>query len=67
MSDSETPESYRKALARIEEIVDAIENKDLDVDELSGMVQQALSLIKLCKGKLKNAELDLEKALKELE
>lgn len=64
---SSQPYSYKEALAKIEEIVNTIENEEPDVDELSEMVHNALTLIKTCKNKLKNTEAALDKALKELD
>lgn len=48
--------TYNEALAQLETIVQAIENENLDVDELSDKVKTALGLIEFCKTKLKSTE-----------
>lgn len=58
---------YKEAIARIEAIVNRIENDEPDVDELNELVQEALTLLKQCKDKLKNTEAELNKTLKEID
>ncbi len=58
---------YKEALSRIEAIVNKIENDEPDVDELNDLVQEALSLLKICKDKLKKTESELNKTLKEID
>jgi exodeoxyribonuclease VII small subunit len=58
---------YKEALTRIEAIVNKIESNEPDVDELNDLVQEALSLLKQCKEKLKNTETELNKTLKEID
>lgn len=48
--------TYREATQELEEILRAIENDSVDVDELTQKVQRSSQLIKLCKEKLRNAE-----------
>ncbi|WP_242927238.1 exodeoxyribonuclease VII small subunit [Pontibacter vulgaris] len=48
--------TYREATQELEEILRAIENDAVDVDELTQKVQRSSQLIKLCKEKLRNAE-----------
>jgi len=59
--------SYKAAVAEIEEIVQRIEEDEPDVDELAGMVQRALTLLKECKSKLKNTQGQLDQALAQFE
>lgn len=59
--------NYKKALEEIEVIVQKIENKEPDVDELSTMVKRAAELIKQCKTKLKDTGEDLEDIIQDLE
>ncbi|WP_192821537.1 exodeoxyribonuclease VII small subunit [Rufibacter sp. LB8] len=48
--------TYKQATQELETILKAIENDDVDVDELTQKVQRSSELIKLCKQKLRNAE-----------
>jgi len=48
--------TYREATQELEEILRAIENDTVDVDELTQKVQRSSQLIKLCKEKLRSAE-----------
>ena len=51
---------YTKAIERLDEIISQIENEDIDVDELSLKVKEAVELIKVCKGKIDKAELEIK-------
>ena len=42
---------YSKAIERLDEIISKIESDDIDVDELSLRVKEAVNLIKLCKAR----------------
>ena len=48
--------TYKQATQELETILKAIENDDVDVDELTQKVQRSSELIKLCKQKLRTAE-----------
>lgn len=48
----EKKETYKEAFARLQEIQALIETNRLDVDELSGILKEASSLLKICKEKL---------------
>ncbi|MFW5760012.1 MAG: exodeoxyribonuclease VII small subunit [Cyclobacteriaceae bacterium] len=56
--------TYKKAITEIEAIITGIENESQDLDELAQQVKKAAQLLKICKGKLKNTESDLDEALK---
>ena len=58
---------YSKAMKKIEEIVEKIENEAVDVDELSEKVKEAVSLIKMCKEKIENAECEVKQVVKDLD
>ena len=58
--------NYKEALTRINQIVEIIENKDPDIDELTRLVKEATQLIGTCKDKLQNAEQDLQSSLDKL-
>ena len=53
---SEEKKSYKDAIARIEEIVQIIENREPDIDDLTKLVKEATVLIDFCKKKLKIAQ-----------
>lgn len=59
--------SFNQAVQELETILEKIESGILDVDELSGKVKRAAELIKLCKGKLKKTEEEIENIFKEME
>lgn len=59
--------SYKEALAKLENIVQKIENEEMDVDELSNQVKEAVELVNTCKTKLKNTEEALQKTLEDQE
>ena len=59
--------SYKVALARIESIVDIVENQSPDVDELADLVKEGTKLVALCKEKLRKTESELNDSLKELD
>jgi len=58
---------YKEALEEIESIVGEIENETVDVDMLVEKVKRAAFLIKYCKSKLKTADNEVKKVLKEFE
>ncbi|MEG0032707.1 MAG: exodeoxyribonuclease VII small subunit [Mucinivorans sp.] len=55
--------TYAQAIARVEQIVRAMQDASLDVDRLGSMVSEATALIALCQGKLKKAEAEVKKAV----
>ncbi|MDP8213510.1 MAG: exodeoxyribonuclease VII small subunit [Candidatus Zapsychrus exili] len=57
---------YSKAMKRLEEIVEKIENEEIDVDELSCAVKEAVSLINVCKEKIQKAEMEVKKVVDNL-
>jgi exodeoxyribonuclease VII small subunit len=58
---------YKEAIQEIEAIVEEIESETVDVDVLAEKVKRAASLVKLCKAKLKAADNEVRKVLKEFE
>jgi exodeoxyribonuclease VII small subunit len=56
---------YKKAIERLDEIIANIESDDIDVDELSLRVKEAVSLIKLCKSKIDKAEMEVKQVVEE--
>jgi exodeoxyribonuclease VII small subunit len=56
------PTSYRDALHELQTIVQSVEDQNMDIDELSDKVKQALKLIEFCKKRLKNTQDTLDQA-----
>lgn len=59
--------NYREAITEIEETIQAIENEELDVDQLSDKVKRVSELLKICKEKLHNTEKEVENILNEMD
>lgn len=57
--------TYDSALARIEEIVNHLEDENKSIDELSALVKEASELVQHCKQRLKMTEDDILKAFGE--
>ena len=51
---------YSKAVERLEDIIEKIENEEIDIDELADKVKEAVSLIRVCKDKIEKAELEVK-------
>lgn len=58
-----TEVKYGKSIKRLEEIIEKIESEEIDVDELSAKVKEAVSLINACKGKIEKAEMEVRKVV----
>ena len=58
---------YSKAIKKLEDIIEKIENEEIDVDELSDKVKEAVTLIKVRKDKIEKAELEVKKVVDGLE
>ncbi len=59
--------TYGAAAARLEEILQTIEEGQVDIDELSGLVKEAASLVTLCRGKIQAAEVQVKTITEQLE
>jgi exodeoxyribonuclease VII small subunit len=57
---------YAEAMAHLQEIVTAVENNDLDVDQLTEKLKEAQELITFCKEKLTKTSDDVKKILENL-
>lgn len=58
---------YSKALTRLEDIIARIESEEIDVDDLSGSVKEAVDLIKVCKAKIEKAEMEVKEVVDSFE
>ena len=59
--------SYGEAAARLEEILQKMEEGQVDIDELSGLVREAAELVTLCRGKIHAAEVQVKTITEQLE
>ena len=59
--------TYAEALAELEAIVTGLESGDLDVDGLAEKVTRAAELVKLCRERLANARLEVERIVTDLD
>lgn len=57
---------YQEAIQRLDEIISQIENEDVDIDELSLQVKEAVELIRVCKAKIDKAELEVKKVVDDM-
>ena len=58
---------YSKSIKRLEEIIARIENEEIDIDELSKEVKEAVLLIKTCKAKIEKAEMEVKEVVEGFE
>jgi exodeoxyribonuclease VII small subunit len=58
---------YSKAMERLEDIIRKIESEEVDIDELSEKVKEAVGLVKLCKEKVERAELEVKEVVEAFE
>ena len=56
-------QTYEQAMNRLEEIVTAIDQGELDIDSLSEYLKEAQTLIKFCREKLYQTDQDIQKLL----
>ena len=56
---------YRQALERLDEIIGSIEDEDIDVDELSLKVKEAVDLIRVCKARIDKAEVEVKRVIED--
>jgi exodeoxyribonuclease VII small subunit len=59
--------TYGEAAARLEDILSRIEEGQVDIDELSGLVAEAARLVALCRGKIQAAEVQVKTITEQLE
>jgi len=59
--------SYREALTELEEILAAIEEEQVDVDDLALKVRRSADLIRLCRSRIEAATIAVEEIVEEME
>ncbi len=60
----ETPLTYEAAYAELQEIVSALENETISVDELALKVKRATELVAFCQQRLRATETEVDKIIK---
>jgi exodeoxyribonuclease VII small subunit len=58
---------YSEAVQELNAILQDLESENIDVDEVSLKVKRAVELIKICREKIENTELEVRKIVKEFE
>ena len=59
--------SYGEATRRLSEIIDALEEGEIDIDELADNMKEAARLIQICKQKIDRAEMEVIEVTQHLE
>jgi exodeoxyribonuclease VII small subunit len=59
--------TYGHAAERLEQILARIEEGQVDIDELSGLVEEAAGLVTLCRDKIRSAEVKVKTITEQLE
>ena len=67
MENTENQSTYADNIARINDIVELLKNKDCDIDEMIKLVDEAADLIQKCKVKLGKTDIKIRQALERLE
>lgn len=67
MSTPDDELGYAVALTELEEILEQLEDDNIDVDVLSSKVERAAELIRLCRGRIRAAQMSVEDIVAELD
>ncbi len=59
--------TYNEAVQKIEEILNKLENDELSIDELTNNIRLASELMKFCKNKLRETEIEVERILENID
>ena len=59
--------SYKEAVSELAAIMEQLEKEEVDIDDLSGLVQRASELLAICREKIYKTEKEVEKILLDLE
>ncbi len=58
---------YAAAFAELEQILDELEDDEVDVDVLAERVARAAELIRVCRGRIASAQMNVEQIVADLE
>ncbi len=56
---------YSEAIDELNQILADLEAERIDVDQVSAKVKKAVELIKLCRGKIENTEMEVKKIVED--
>ncbi len=59
--------TYANAMAELEAILSAIEEEQVDVDELAVKVKRSAELIRFCRERIEAASIEVESVVREIE
>ena len=59
--------SYSAASAELEDILEQLANENIDVDELAVKVERAAELIRICRGRIRAAQLNVQEIVADLD
>ena len=59
--------NYQSAYDELQKILQALQEGNLPLEELTSQVKQAHSLVKVCREKLRNAEIEMDAVMKDLQ
>ncbi len=66
-SDDVSPSvRYQEAMEELDAILQAIEREDVDIDELSGKVERAADLVRICRERIRTTEERVQGVVKTL-
>lgn len=63
----ETSLTYEQAYLELQQIANEIENETVSVDQLAEKVKRASELINICQSRLRNAEVEVNKIISQME
>ena len=67
-AQTEQPQqTYQEAITRIQEIVRLLETGDIEVDELTKLIEEATSLIQFCSTRLASIDKEVSQLLQQLD
>ena len=58
--------AYTQAVARLEEIMHAVQGGKMDIDALSGALKEASDLVRFCRGKLYKVDEEVKELIEGL-
>lgn len=66
MGNKDKKQNYAENINRINTIIDRLKTKDIDIDEMIRLVQEAAELIKSCQVILGNTNMVIQNALNDI-
>ena len=58
---------FSDAMTQVEEILQRLENDEVEIDNLGEEVKKAVELVNLCRGQLKDTEMEVQKFVADLQ